>query len=367
MSEDIDQPLEEALQHGMAISAQIGRELARAWRTHLEEKARTDERTAALVQHAFNTERNTSAAALAPVQEARWWDDASVREICNAYQLANAWAEHDPRAAQAEETLRLAAAERYGIDPDRLLREGHRHTDTIMNTPPERLAQAQRWARLEGWKNDIPAFYPEAQKLHNLLKDYDRAVTDAARAEALAEEARRQAEQQSTESNDLTGEASRGNELADLLDRDAREPSQADLEQARAWSLANDPEYAEKSAADKDRADRELVQQWQGAGDPEKAREAGIVRTDAKQRERDGEKAAVAAGAAYDNASRMEAEAARMRAAGAPEKGIAAKQFGQSQQKYPVAHAAAGAGKRTGKVKANPVQRSRSQAQHLGR
>lgn len=367
MSEDIDQPLEEALQHGMAISAQIGRELARAWRNHLEEKARTGDRTAALVQHAFNTERDTAAATLAPVKDPAWWDDAGVKEICDAYQVANAWADHDPRAAHAEETLGLAAAERYGIDPDRLLREGHRHTDTIMNTPPERLAQAQRWARLEGWKSDIPEFYPEAQKIHNLLKDYDRAVTSAARAEALAEEARTQAEQQTGESKDLTGQAGRDHELADSLDQHATEPSPADLDKARAWSMAHDPDYADKPTAEKDRLDRELVQQWKGSGDPEVAREAGVVRKDAKEREAAGEKAALAAGAAYDQASRLEAEAARMRAAGAPERAIAAKQFGQAQQKYPAAHAAAGAGKITGKVKANPAQRARTQAQHLGR
>lgn len=365
MSEDvdIDAPLEEALQHGMAISAQIGRELARAWRAHLEEKARTNDRTAALVQQAFNTERETAAAALAPTQEPRWWDEASVLEICDAYQVANAWAEHDPRAAQAEETIRLAAAERYGIDPDRLMREGHRQTENIMNTPPERLAQAQRWARAEGWKNDIPEYYPEAQKIHNLLSDYDRAVS----VEARAAEARRQPEAKTEESKDLFGDAARGHDRADVLERDAQEPSRADLDEARAWSMANDPEYAEKSESEKDHLDRELVERWQGAGDPEKAREAGAARKVAEQRERAGEKAAVTAGAAYDNASRLEAEAAVMRAAGAPERGIAAKQFGQAQQKYPVAHAAAGAGKPTGKVRANSAQRIQSKSQHLGR
>lgn len=369
MSEDVDldAPLEEALQHGMAISAQVGRELARAWRAHLEDKARTGDRSAALVQNAFHTERDTAVAVLAPAQEPKWWDEASVRDICDAYQVANAWAEHDPRAAQAEETIRTTAAERYGIDPERLLREGHRNTETIMNTPPERLAKAQGWARLEGWKNDIPEFYPEAQKLHNLLSDYDRAVIGAERTEALAAEARRQAELKSGESKDLSGEAARGHEQADGLDRDAQEPSLSNLDEARAWAMANDPEYAEKSESEKDRLDRDLVESWQGVGDPEKAQEAGTVRKDAEQREREGDKAAVAAGAAYDNASRLEAQAARMRAAGAPEKGIAAKQFGLAQQKYPVAHAAAGKGKATGKVKADSAQRAKSQGQHLGR
>ncbi|WP_416430397.1 hypothetical protein [Paenarthrobacter nicotinovorans] len=43
-----------------------------------------------------------------------------------------------------------------------------------------------------------------------------------------------------------------------------------------------------------------------------------------------GEKAAATAGPAYDQASRLKADAARMRAAGAPERAIAAKQFGES-------------------------------------
>lgn len=367
MSEDIDQPLEEALQHGMAISAQVGRELARAWRAHLEEKARTDDRTAALVQRAFNTERETAAATLAPIQAQGWWDEASVRDICDAYGVANAWAEHDPRAAQAEETLRTAAAERCGIDPERLGREGNQHTDHIMNTPPERLAQAQRWARLEGWQSDIPEFYPEAQKIHNLLTDYDRAVTGAASAEALAEQARQQAAIKAEESKDLAAGAVRGHEQADALEQNTKEPRQSDLDEARSWAMANDPEYAAKLESEKERLDRELVERWKSVGDPDKAQESAAVRQDAERRESGGEKAAAAAGEAYSDASRLEAQAVRMRAAGAPEKAIAAKQFGQAQQKFPVAHAAAGAGKPTGKVKANSAKQTKSQSQNLSR
>lgn len=129
--------------------------------------------------------------------------------------------------------------------------------------------------------------------------------------------------------------------------------------------MANDPEYAASVASEKDRLDRELVERWKGSGDPDKAARAADVRQDAKQREAAGDKAAARAGAAYDRAAQLEADAARMRAAGAPEKAVAAKQFGEAQQKFPISHAAAGGGKAVGKVKVNAVQQSRAQGKHI--
>lgn len=391
MSEDIDEPLEQAVQHALALSAQIGRELARAWKKHLEDKARRDERTAALMQAAFTKERESAAATLAPVHTAEWWDEAKVPEILNAYEISNAWAEHDPRAARAEETLRNAAAERYGFDPQKLLQESHGYTEHLKNTDPARLAEAQRWARLSHWEGP-PSYYPEAQKIRNLLRDYDAAVAvdernapkleaAAARRAELAERAALEAAAKKLEGaatteldhgDALSGEAreheataEQGKDQAAALERDAEQIAPAGLDKARAWAEANDPEYATKTAGEKDRRDRELVERWKGSGDPEKAAQAAQLRQATKQRETAGDKAAAAAGVAYDRASRMEAEAARMRAAGVPDRAIAAKQFGEAQQKYPIAHAAAGAGKAVGAAKANTVQQARTQAKHL--
>lgn len=390
MSEDIDEPLEQAVQHGMALSAQVGRELARAWKNHLEDKARRDERTAAIVQAAFNNERDVAAATLAPMHTPEWWDEAKVPEILNAYEISNAWAEHDPRAAQAEETLRNAAAERYGFDPQKLLQESHEFTEHLKTTDPQRLAQAQRWKRLSGWEGP-PSFYPEAQKVRDLLRDYDTAVAaderNAPRLEtALAHRAER-AEQAAREAaagksvgaasaeiehGDVLAEdarqqeaaAEQGKDHAAALEWDAEQIAPSDLDQARAWAMANDPEYAQKSAGEKDRLDRELVERWKGSGDLEKAAQVAEARRDVRQREEAGNKAAAAAGAAYDRGAQIEAEAARMRAAGAPEKAIAAKQFGEAQQKFPVAHAAASGGKTISKIKANAVQQARTKGKH---
>lgn len=472
MSDDIDEPLEQAVQHSMALSAQVGRELARAWRSHLEDKARRDERTAALVQRAFNNERDTAALALAPVQTPQWWDEANVPQILSAYELANTWAEHDPRAAQAEVTLREATAERYGFDPAKLLQEGHQFTEHLKAVEPERLAEAQRWARLSGWEGP-PSFYPEAQKIRTLLRDFDAAAavearrnaqtSDVAATQALAVDGTTTnlavAEQRGTaqtaavalegtaaavgadmkpweqekaalswlrendparaahaetvwsrydengqnpEYEQLLGEvlndwrastatdleaaasaekhagdvqaedarqqlaaAEQDKDQAAALSRDAEQPAPSDLDQARAWALQNDPEYAATVASERDRLDRELVERWKGVGDSEKAGQAASAQADAKANEQAGTKAAVAAGASYDRASQLEADAARMRAAGAPEKAIQAKQFGESQQKFPASHAAAGGGKAVGKVKTNAVKKSQLQGKHV--
>lgn len=268
MSEDIDEPLEQAVQHAMALSAQVGRELARAWKNHLEDKARRDERTAALVQAAFNNEREVAAATLAPVHRPEWWDEAKVPEILNAYEVSNAWAEHDPRAAQAEETLRRAAAERYGFDPHKLLQEGQKSTEPLKNTDPARLARAQRWARLSRWEGP-PSYYPEAQKIRSLLRDYDAAGAEPDHGDIPSGDTRQQG-----------FVAEQGRDHAAAFERDAAQIAPSD---------------------------------------PEKA--AAAVRQAARQRKAAGAKAAADAGAAYDRAARLEAEAARMRTAGAPERG----------------------------------------------
>lgn len=319
MSNEIDDSLEEFLQHGMAVSAQAGRELSRAWREHLRRLQQQPNQATDAARQAFDGERALAREALAPVENSEWWEKASPREICEAYEKATAWAEHDPAAATAERTIREQAAQRYGIDPERLLEEGHRHTDRIMGTSPEKLAAAQQWARENNWKNDIPSYYPEAQKLHNLLTDYDRA-TEAARAKA---------ERHENAALESLGEAGRDLEEAEQRTEDLRQAPAEEQEHVKEQVAA-----AEKSA------DNNSL---------------------------DASAEINAAGVAYNDKNRLQSEAEKMRAAGVPERAIEAKQFGQSQQKFAPAHAAAGSGKSVGKVKTYKVQQSKQQGQRLAR
>jgi hypothetical protein len=62
--------------------------------------------------------------------------------------------------------------------------------------------------------------------------------------------------------------AERDLDEAAIPSREAGEPASSDLEAARAWAMANDPECTARMAAEKDRLDRELVKGWKGSGIP---------------------------------------------------------------------------------------------------
>jgi hypothetical protein len=370
VSDDIDDALEQAVQHAMAIAAQVGRELARAWQNHMETSARLNERDAAAVSAAFNAERSAAAAGLIPVHTAEWWDEAQLRDIVNAYEISTAWAPHDPRAAGAEQVLRHTAAERYGFDPERLAEEGHLLTEHLLNTEPGRLAQAQQWARETGWEGP-PSFYPEAQKVRALLRASELDIERAARSLEAAAAAELRAGEAASEAERQHGSAAgTDKDHAAYLEREGDRDPQLELdeaiERAHAWALANDPDYAVATADEQQQMALDIAERWQESGPPADVEQAAVAaRRAGEQHDVEGMAAARSAGVAYDRAEQLEREAARMRAAGAPERAIAAKQFGEAQQKFPVAHAAAGDGKALGKVKAEDLKKSQRRGKQM--
>lgn len=66
-------------------------------------------------------------------------------------------------------------------------------------------------------------------------------------------------------------------------------------------------------------------------------------------------------------ADQQEALVARVRAGVGGEEGVAALQFAQGQQKFPIAHAAAGKGKTVNKVKANAAQKTAAKGKLISR
>ena len=367
MEPDIDEPLEQSLQHAMAIAAQVGRELARAWRQKLEEASKLDTGQAEVLRQAFVSERDQAAVVLSAVGDPNWWDSADLNQIKDAYLLANTWSEADQRARVAEETIRLAAAERYGVDPDRLFAEGHRHTEHLMNTSPERLEQAQRWARRTGWESEIPSHYPQAQHLHNLLSDFDRAQEQSEQLAAAAHredaEAQQLREQAGADLNHGRDELAAG----EARERLAQEFSPADLASAREWGLANDPEYATLSEAERLARDEARVAELKGGGDPELGAQGRAQAQGGAQREAAGLQAAGEADVAYTRAESLQRQAVAMKANGAPVKAVEARLFGQTQQAFGPEHAAAGAGAKVGKVKGANAAKAKEQARQLTR
>ncbi|MDO5753209.1 hypothetical protein [Arthrobacter sp.] len=341
-ADEIDEPLQQVLQHGMAISAQLGREVARVWQMNMEQKAMLNSREAARLTMAFDSEKQTAVALLAPTEHQQWWDAANPRELMDAYRVATAWKDHDPAAAEAEKRIRLEARMRYGVDADKLARESAVHTSPIMEADLARLAQAREWAIVSNRKDILPSFYPEATRMRNLLNDYDeKEAAIAKRAEEAATANREQGDAQTREAADEFTQSRQDNDHAAGVELDG--PSAAEEAWYRDLFLTETPEAQEERT------------------------QATALRETAEQHDQQGERVLITAGAAYDSAERQEALADRMRAAGAPEKGITARQFAQSQQKHPISHAAAGKGKTVNKVKTNSPNKTQTQGKQHSR
>lgn len=334
-ADEIDEPLQQVLQHGMAISAQLGREVSRVWQMNLEQKSQMNDREAARLNMAFDSEKQAAVALLAPTQEQQWWDAANPRELMDAYRVATAWKDHSPEAAHAEKQIRTEASTRYGVDADKLARESAVHATPILETELAKLAKAQEWAKETGRTDILLSFYPEATRMRNLLNDYDAKEAAATRAEEAATASREQGAVQNREAADEFAQSRQENNHAAGVELDG--PSAAEEAWYRDLFLTETPEAQEARS------------------------QASELRETAEQHDQHGERVLVTAGAAYDSAERQEALADRMRAAGAPEKGIAARQFAESQQKHPISHAAAGKGKTVNKVKTNSPNKSQAQ------
>lgn len=282
-TDNLDEPLEQVLQHGMAIASQLGREVSRMWQQRMEEKAKMAEREARRLQMAYEGEKATALSALKLTGDSKWWDLAKPKDVVEAYRIANGWKDHDPAAAQAEKNIRDQAQARYGIDGEAL-------------------------AAGKG----APA--AEVDRRHELARD--------AEAQAILD---------GTEGN--------------------QQSTVAAAEYARADNAHKEAAAAEHAGPT---ADEEAWYREQFLTSSPEALDSQSKTTDAmesaRQSENAGNKATIHAGEAYNSAERQEALATHMRDAGAPEKGIAARQFAESQQKYPISHAAAGQGKSVNKV-----------------
>lgn len=363
-SDGIEEPLEQVLQHGLAVAAQLGREVSRMWQQRMEEKAKLTEREARRLQMAFDSEKRTALAALKPTQEAKWWDQAKPAAVIEAYRVANAWKDHDPAAAAAEKNIREQAATRFGIDGQGLARlvneaapvapvltkEQQQANDLqaakayFDKQDPERLSRYEtrlRNAEIEGFDSEAVHSSLVVDWIEATGKEDPRNTEQARQAEAQAVLDREQGDQQATVATGEYAAADKDKEAAVTAEFDG--PNAAEEAWYRDTFLTDSPEAQEVE---------------------DKSTEAT---ESAEAHEQAGAMATVHAGAAYNSAERQEALAARMRAAGAPEKGIEARQFAESQQKHPIGHAAAGKGKTVNKVKTTTPQKAQTQAKQRSR
>lgn len=366
----IDDVFEELFQHGMVISSQIGREISRVWETQLKDKASLSEREATRLQMAFDTEKRTAKSVLKPTTQKAWWDQAKPSDVADAYRVASAWSAHDPAAAEAQKVILEHAATRFGLytealkDPSPAGTDGpaagvgmsavpgvsgaeqraldlQAAKDYFAQNNPERLLAFQK----QGW---VIPMKDEVEYHQTFIKDWKEAsLRDKSSTVDLGVRA--------AEVKASRGQAYGLEEAAAAEFADARQ-GRADADNA----LAVGPSPAEEAWY----RDTFLAE----APDIDQAYERSANFTAvARKDDAAGRRLLGQAETAHVAADRQEQLVARVRAGAGGEEGVAALQFAQGQQKFPINHAAAGKGKTVNKVKTNVPQKTAAKSKLISR
>lgn len=387
----IDDVFEELFQHGMVISSQIGREISRVWETQLKEKATLSEREATRLQMAFDTEKRTAKSVLKPTTQKAWWDQAKPSDVADAYRVASAWSAHDPAAAEAQKVILEQAATRFGLDTETLKHP----TPGVTESPAAGVSEnANVVLEKEALKQPatagvgmsaVPGVSEAEQRAVDLqaAKDYF-AQNNPERLLAFQKQGwvipmKEEVEYHQTFIKDWKEAALR--DKSSTVDLGVR-AAEVKVSRGQAYGL-------EEAAASEFADARQGLADAQTAliGGPSPAEEAWYRDTFLAEApeidqayERSANFMAVArkddaagrrllgqAESAHVVADRQEQLVARVRAGVGGEEGVAALQFAQGQQKFPIAHAAAGKGKSVNKVKANGPQKTAAKSKLISR
>lgn len=100
----------------MQATARIGEQLARHRARQLEQARAMSAERARELQTRMRTEQAAAEASLKLTFNNRWWDEAGPEQVVGQYQLAHAWREQSPIAAQATEHIRGQVKDRFGVD-----------------------------------------------------------------------------------------------------------------------------------------------------------------------------------------------------------------------------------------------------------
>lgn len=118
-SDGMDDVLENGMRQSLLISSRIAETLARRRQESQRQQEHQDAQAAHEAETRFASERTAARAALAPVENDQWWDQAEPSDIATAYAVAEGWKDYDPAALAASEQIRQEVLTRYGIDtPD---------------------------------------------------------------------------------------------------------------------------------------------------------------------------------------------------------------------------------------------------------
>ncbi|ALE04781.1 hypothetical protein AL755_03595 (plasmid) [Arthrobacter sp. ERGS1:01] len=360
----IDDAFEELFRHGMVLSSQIGREVSRVWEHLLRNKATLSEREATRLQLAFDTEKRTALSVLKPTSQKAWWDQAKPSEVAEAYRIATAWSAHDPAAADAAKVIQEQAAARFGLDEDALSRLA---PEAVAGAAvPALMEKQQRAADLVHTKAYFAQANPERLSKYEAEVRYSDSAEDTVTEQKLLIKEWRAATGQNaeaaadlgavvSEAKTVRGQAHGLEEVAAAEFVDAREGRvEAEKALAQGPSPAEEAWYRDTFLAESPEIDQAYENSANAASAARKDDTAGTRRLGQAE-------------AAHLAADRQEELVARLRAGVGGEEGVAALEFAQGQQKFPIAHAAAGKGRTVNKVKANAPQKTAAKGKLISR
>jgi hypothetical protein len=115
-SDGLDEVVETMLRTGLTAAARIGEELARARERSAREAAAAEDQKGRELLARLEGERAAARAQVAPILDARWWDNAKTEDIVRVHQTATAWKSQDSMARSAVDAIRDHVQQRYGID-----------------------------------------------------------------------------------------------------------------------------------------------------------------------------------------------------------------------------------------------------------
>ncbi len=226
-SDGIEEALAGVVRLTVTAGARLGSELARAREARLRELRRTDEREASRLADRFEAEKRVTAAELAQVHQADWWECADPARIGQTYATARAWAPAAPEAAHAERKMREEVLARYGVDIDRI--------------DPRSVN-----AEVEGWRQRL-----EEQRRHDADRQRTTETAERAEASTLLDQAAREDRRGDASRDDQRAEATVGNPWLDLDQRRDGEAEELQVRAAEDRGSASDSETRGEQAAAK--------------------------------------------------------------------------------------------------------------------
>jgi hypothetical protein len=115
-ADGIDDVVEGGMRQSLMAASRLAETLARMRQESLRQREQQDAQTGQELHARLAAERATMRAALAPVEQDTWWDQAKPEDIARSHTLAGAWKDHDPAALAASERIHTEVNNRYRIN-----------------------------------------------------------------------------------------------------------------------------------------------------------------------------------------------------------------------------------------------------------